>query len=73
MSDQEIQNLESKFPAASGAAFAAARAQALAAGQSVLQTQDGVILEVFPDGRRVSIKAIEQPTPVTPGSIITIR
>ncbi len=73
MSDQEIQNLESQFPAASGAAFAAARAQVLASGQSVLQSQDGVILEIFPDGRRVSIKTIEQPTQVVVGSIITLR
>jgi hypothetical protein len=55
MSDQDIQKLESQFPAISGSAFAAARDRALASGQSVLQSQDGVIYEVFPDGRKVAV------------------
>lgn len=73
MSDQDIQKLESQFPAVSGSAFAAARAQVLASGQSVLESQDGVIYEVFPDGRRVPVKKIEPPTQVVAGSIFTIR
>ena len=52
MSDQDIQELENQFPAVSGAAFAAARQQALDAGLSVMESRDGVIYEVFPDGRR---------------------
>ena len=39
MSEQDIQQLESQFPALSGRAFAAARQSVLAAGQSVLQTE----------------------------------
>jgi hypothetical protein len=73
MSDQDIQNLESQFPAASGSAFAAAREQALASGQSVLQSKQGVIYEVFPDGTRKRVKDIEPPTPVMPGRKITIQ
>lgn len=73
MSDQDIQKLENQFPAVSGSAFAAARDQVLASGQSVLQSRDGVIYEVFPDGRRVVLKNIEPPTSVVSGSIITIR
>ena len=75
MADQEntIVKLENQFPAASGAAFAAAREQVLASGQSVLQSEQGVIYEVFPDGTRKRVKEIEQPTPVVPGSKITIR
>jgi len=73
MSDQDLQKLESQFPAVSGSAFAAARARVLASGQSVLQSQDGVIYEVFPDGRRVEIKKIEPPTHFEAGSIFTIR
>ena len=72
MSDQDIENLEEKFPLASGCAFAAAREQALASGQSVLHSEGGVIYEVFPDGTRKRIKKIEPPTPVAPGSKITI-
>jgi hypothetical protein len=73
MSDQDIQKLESQFPAVSGAAFAAARKQVLESGQSVLQSEGGIIYEVFPDGRKIEVKQIEQPTPVVAGSIYTIR
>ena len=65
--------MESQFPAVSGSAFAAARDLVLASGQSVLQSQDGVIYEVFPDGRRVPVKNIEPPTQFVSGSIFTIR
>ena len=73
MSDQDIQKLESQFPAVSGSAFAAARDLVLASGQSVLQSQDGFIYEVFPSGQRVMIKKIESPTSVVAGSKIAIR
>jgi hypothetical protein len=73
MSDQDIQQLESQFPAVSCSAFAAARAQVLASGQSVLQSQDGVIYEFFPDGRKVPVKKIEPPTQVVYGRKIIIR
>ena len=73
MSDQEIQRLESQFPAVSGSAFSAARDQVLASGQSVLQSDNGLIYEVFPDGRRVPLKKIEPPTSDIYGRKITIR
>jgi hypothetical protein len=73
MSDNDIQKLESQFPAASGSAFAAAREQVLASGQSVLQSEGGFIYEVFPNGHRVLVKQIDPPIPAVPGSKITIR
>jgi hypothetical protein len=73
MSDQDIQQLESQFPAISGEAFAAARAQVLASGQSVLQSKDGIIYEFFPDGRQVAVKKIEPPTQFGSGKVFTIR
>jgi hypothetical protein len=73
MSDQDIQQIESQFPAVSGLAFAAARERVLACGESVLQSQDGIIYEVFPDGRRVEVKRIEPPTQFVSGKIFTIR
>jgi len=75
MADQEnnIDVLESQFPAISGSAFAAARERVLASGQSVLQSEDGTIYEVFPDGRRVAVKKIEPPTTAVLGRKITIR
>jgi len=73
MSDSDIQVLESQFPAVSGHAFAEARKRVLDAGQSVLQTEGGVVLRVFPDGHKEVVKQIEPPTPAKPGTIYTIR
>ncbi|CAN5883703.1 hypothetical protein BH11VER1_BH11VER1_05610 [soil metagenome] len=73
MSEQDIQILENQFPAMSGLAFSQAREQVLRSGQSVLQSEDGVIFEVFPDGRRVMVKRIEPPTPMAAGKVFTIR
>jgi hypothetical protein len=71
--EEEIVRLEEQFPALAGAAFAAARAEALAAGESVLQSEGGAIYEIFPDGTRKWVKDIEPPTRVVRGAKITIR
>ena len=73
MSDQDIQQLESQFAATSGSVFAGARKLVLASGQSVLQSQDGFIYEVFPDGRKVAVKQIEPPIRMVSGKTFTIR
>jgi hypothetical protein len=73
MTDHDIQILEGKFPAVSGKAFAAARERVLASGQSVLQSKDGVIYQVFPDGKRVAVKKIALPTRAIPGSTLALR
>ena len=73
MSDHDIQQLENRFPPVSGSAFAAARERVLASGQSVLQSENGVIYEVFPDGRRIEVKKIEPPTEIKAGVTYTIR
>jgi hypothetical protein len=73
MSDRDIQILESQFPAVSGQAFAAARQQVLASGQSVLQSEGGFVVRVYPDGRKEVVKQIEPPTRVKSGTIYTIR
>ena len=73
MSDDEIQELESRFPTVSGVAFAEARKRVLESGQSVMQTQGGVLYEVFPDGRQIVVKSIEPPIPVEPGTIFHLR
>jgi hypothetical protein len=73
MSEQDIQQLENEFPALSGTAFASAREHVLESGQSVLQSEDGVIYQVFPDGHKKAVKKIEPPTQVVSGSIFTIR
>lgn len=73
MSDPDIQVLESQFPAVSGQAFASARQQVLASGQSVLQSEGGFVVRVYPDGRKEVVKPIEPPTRVKSGTIYTIR
>lgn len=70
--DKNIENLEIAFPAASGSAFAHARERVLDAGLSVLQSEGGVIYEIFPDGRRREVKRIEPPTKVVAGSKLKI-
>jgi hypothetical protein len=39
----------------------------------VLQSQAGLICELFPDGRKVVVKQIEPPTQFASGKIFTIR
>jgi len=73
VSDQDIQKLESQFPAISSSTFATARERVLKPGQSVLQSENGFIYEVFPDGRRVEVKRIDPPTQFKTGSIFTIK
>ncbi len=73
MSDHDIQQLETQFPAISGLAFAAAREQVLASGQSVLQSEGAFVVRVFPDGRKEVVKEIEPPTRVKSGTIYTIQ
>ena len=73
MSDESLHELETQFPAISGQAFAAAREQVLASGQSVLQSEGGFIYRQYPDGRKEKVKEIEPPTVATPGSRFTIK
>ena len=73
MSDPDIQVLESQFPAVSGQAFAAAREHVLASGQSVLQSEGGFVVRVYPDGRKEMVKQIEPPIRVKSGTIDTLR
>ena len=71
--EKHIRELETQFPLLSDSVFSTARQQTLASGQSVLQSEQGAIYEVFPDGTRRRVKEIEPSTPVTPGSRITLR
>ena len=75
MSEPEkiILELETGFPALSGLAFTAARKATLALGESVLQSEQGVIYEVFPDGRRIERKRVEPPVPIATGTKVVLR
>ncbi len=73
LSAKRLRDLERRFAKTSGLAFAKARKQTLVSGQSVLQSEDGIIFEVFPDGTRHKIKEIEKPTQVKRGLRLAIR
>lgn len=61
LSVKHLRDLERRFLKASGSAFADARKQSLISGQSVLQSEDGVIIEIFPNGSRREVKKMRNP------------
>jgi len=71
--DKTISQLKAQLPALSGVAFAKAREQMLAAGQSVLQSEQGVIYRVQPSGEATPVMRIEPPIPVEKGKKIQLR
>jgi hypothetical protein len=68
MREQEIQYLEEHIPALAQSAVTQAYWQSLAAGYSVLESEDGIIYERFPDGSSKMVKTIEPPTPIAIGA-----
>lgn len=71
--EKRIEDLETEFPAASGAAFAEARQRALASGLGVVEAHEGVLYEVFGDGTRRFLKKIEPPMAVCKGQKFVIQ
>lgn len=65
--EEAIQYLEAHIPELAESAVTQAYWQALAAGSSVLESENGTIYEVFPDDTRNLVKTIEPPTPVSIG------
>lgn len=73
MSEKSMQFLEEHIPELAQSAVTQAYWQALASGNSVLQSDNGVIYEVFPDGTRTLIKTVTPPTAVTLGETRVLR
>jgi len=71
--DLDIDAMEREFPLLASHAFATARKNTLAAGLSVLESDNGALYEVFPDGRRRFVKALEPPIPVVVGTKIRLK
>lgn len=59
-SNKELDFLEEGIPALAQAAVTIARHEALSSGLSVLEVEEGNIVEVFPDGSKRIIKPIER-------------
>ena len=70
--EKTIETLETEFPSLSGSAFSAAYRETLKSGLSVMVVDGDKIYEVFPDGHREERKMIDPPTPVIPGTRISL-
>ena len=66
-SEKTMQFLEEHIPELAQSAVTQAYWQTLASGSSVLQSDKGVIYEVFPDGTRKLIKTTPPPSVVAVG------
>jgi hypothetical protein len=58
LNEKELDYLEEHIPELAEAAFKQAYWAALASGSSVLVSEDGYLVEKFPDGRKAIIKAL---------------
>ena len=67
MTEESMRFLEEHIPDLADAAVKQAYWQALATGSSVLVSEDGVLVEMFPDGTRKVLKQLEPQTSVTLG------
>jgi hypothetical protein len=66
--EKTMRFLEEHIPELAESALTQAYWQTLASGHSVLESENGVIYEVHPDGTRKVVKTIAAPTPVQPGA-----
>jgi hypothetical protein len=65
--EKTLRYLESHIPEMAASAVTQAFWQALASGNSVLESRDGAIYETSPDGSQKKVKSIAAPTTVTRG------
>jgi len=73
MNEKMIGYLEEGIPELAEAAVTEAYWRALAAGHSVLKAEDGMLIEVHPDGTKKVIKKLPPPTCVEKGRRLEIK
>lgn len=73
LSEEAIDYLEEHIPELAELAFKQAYWAALASGSSVLVSENGSFVEVFPDGKRAFIKKLPSWTPVKRGQKLEIK
>ena len=71
--ERTLRFLEEHIPELAESAVTQAYWQALASGSSVLESDNGMIYEVFPDGSRQVVKSTMPPSAVTPGEKRVLR
>jgi hypothetical protein len=67
MTEESMRFLEEHIPDLADAALKQAYWQALATGSSVLVSEEGELVEIFPDGTRKVLKQLEPQTDVILG------
>ena len=72
-SEKTMRFLEEHIPELAQSAVTQAYWQTLASGSSVLESDNGVIYEVFPDGTRKLVKTTTPPSAVTVGETRVMR
>ena len=73
LSEEELDYLEAHIPELAEVAFKQAYWAALASGSSVLVSEKGDLVEIFPDGTHKFIKHLPPSIPVTPGQRLEIN
>lgn len=73
LSEKAIDYLEEHIPELAEVAFKQAYWSALASGSSVLVSENGSLVEVFPDGKRKFRKKLPLWTAVLPGQKLILR
>ncbi len=73
LTEKALDYLEAHIPELAEVAFKQAYWAALASGSSVLVSEDGNLVEVFPDGTRKFIKKLEPWIPVKRGQKLELR
>lgn len=71
-SEESLTFLETQIPELAEAAMRQAYWEALNSGSSVLEYAESVLVEVFPDGRRVQHKSLPVQQQVTPGQRLNL-
>lgn len=73
LSDDLVSRLEDKIPAMAECAVNTAYINALAAGSSVMEVVNGMLVETTADGKHKVIRAAKPKHKVTLGGIIKVR
>lgn len=73
LSEESMRFLEEQIPELAEAAIRQAYWDALNSGSSVLEYENGALIEVFPDGTRKTLKRLPQQGTVTPGQTFKIQ
>ena len=73
ITEKIMQFLEEHIPELADSAVKQAYWLALASGSTVLECENGTIVEVYPDGMRKIVKKLAPPTKAVPGQKIELQ